>query len=134
MFENLIEFCRSESLSEKGLREIIGLHDFNNDPNIKSYRFFRSACHNERVTEGVLRYLLKYFPAAVRHTDSDENLPLHYLCNNKNVTLGMVQLLIDAFPESLRHEDDTGWLPLHELCNNENLNEEVGLEILKGRG
>jgi hypothetical protein len=103
---NLSQLCRSESLSQKGLREIIGLHGFtpNNDPSIESYKFFRSACSNKRVTEGILRYLIKFFPSAVRFADTNGCIPLHRVCQNKNVTLGMVQLLIDAFPESLRRK------------------------------
>jgi ankyrin repeat protein len=133
--ELLYQFCRSESLSEKGLREIITPknNDPNpNDPNINNYAFFHLACWNERVTGGILQYLLEYFPNAVRHTDVIGRLPLHYICQNKNVTLVMVQLLIDAYPETLRHEDHEAAMPLHLLCRNKDLDdEESGLEILK---
>ena len=129
LLEELFEFCQSDSLSEKGLREIIGLHGCNdNDPNI---RFFRAACRNEQITEGIIRCLIEYFPNAVRHSGKRGQLPLHNICYNKNVTLGMVQLLINAFPESLRHEDNDCLMPLHVLCIKKNLNEEVKLEILK---
>jgi hypothetical protein len=135
LLENLGELCRSESLSENGLREIIGLNGCgapNNDPmNSKSYKFFQKVCRNERVTEGILRYLLKYFPNAARHADERGRLPLHYICrDNSHVTLGMVQLLIDAFPDSLRHEDKKdSMLPLHALCRNNDLDDgEDGLQ------
>ena len=135
LLENLSEFCRSHALSEKGLREIIGLHGCgapNNDLSIESYKFFHQACDNERVTENILRYLIKYFPNAARHADKSGRLPLHTICrNNSHVTLGMVQLLIDAFPDSVRHEDNTGCMPLLSLCLNTNLDEKGGLEILK---
>src|SRR6056300_1652927 len=115
--EELTEFCRSDSLSLDGLCEIIE-HGCtpNNDPNINNYEFFHEACDNEKVTEGILRCLLEYFPTDVRDDEEEGNLPLHLICHNKNVTLGMVQLLVDAFPDSLHHEDNNGgWMPLHVL-------------------
>jgi ankyrin repeat protein len=127
--EELTEFCRSGSLSLDGLRAIIEKHGINNHPNI-DYDFFHGACHNERVSEGILRCLLEYFPNAARDTGERGRLPIHIACRNKNVTLGMVQLLIDAFPKSLRHENKMGSMPLHVLCCNEYL-EEIGLDILK---
>ncbi len=134
---DLCRLCGSVSLSEDNLRGIIERHGVapnNNDiPNNNYYRFLHWACRNERVTEGILRYLLEYFPNAVRYADENEigRLPLHNICENKNVTLGMVQLLVDAYPKSLRHEDNTGMVPLHTLCGNYDLDDEVGLEILK---
>ncbi len=134
--EELTEFCRSESLSKDGLREIIERHGAppkNNDPNndITNYEFFHSAWDNEKVTEGILRYLLKCFPGAARAIVEEGRLPLHIICINKNVTPSMVHLLIDAYPESVSHEDNTGCMPLHSLCLNKNLDEKGGLEILK---
>ncbi len=135
--EELLEFCGSVSLSLDGLQAIIEQHGVapnNND--IDNYYFFHRACRNERVTEGILRYLLEYFPNAIRYTDEDHEgfLPLHYICLlNKNVTLGMVELLIDAFPDSLCQENnkEDGGMPLHCLCVNYNLDKEFGLDILK---
>ena len=70
LLEELSQFCGSESLSKDGLREIIEKHGCApNDPNINNYDFFHWACCNERLTKGILRYLLKYFPVAVRHAD-----------------------------------------------------------------
>ena len=138
----LYEFCRSESLSEDALLEIIERHGCapnNNDPDIR-YEFFHEACYNVRVTEGILRILLKYFPTAARfvYEDGGElplhyrgNMPLHTISINRNVTLGMVQLLIDAFPDSVSHENREGWIPFHTLCYHRNVDEEAGLEILK---
>ncbi len=138
LLEKITAFCGSESLSEDGLREIIiiGLHGVapnNNHPNIIDYAFFHEACRNEKVTDGVLRCLLEYFPNAIRYADERGRLPLHIICrNNSHVALGMVQLLIDAYPESVSHEDSKGWMPLHALCYNKFLdNKEVGLKILK---
>ena len=137
LLDELHEFCQSDSLSEDGLREIIGRHGVapNNDPNI-SYDFFFLACRNERVTEGILQFLLDYFPYAAKATDDDAidycgGLPLHFIFENSNVTLGMVQLLIDAFPDSVRHGTNLNELPLHCLSNGENVDEEVAVEILK---
>jgi ankyrin repeat protein len=134
LLKELTEFCRSDSLSEDGLREIIERHGCvlkNNDP-INNYDLFHSACCNERLTEGILRYLLEYFPNTVSHAGTRGRLPLHVIiCYNKNVTLGMVQLLIDAYPDSLHHKSDSGHMPLHDLCGNECLEHESILEILK---
>ena len=135
LLRELTVFCQSDSLSEDGLREIIERHGVapnNNDINNNNYDFFLSTCLNERVTEGILRYLLQYFPNAAAIPFKFERLPLHsIICYNKNVTLGMVQLLIDAYPGSLRHESEKGLMPLHKLCHNDDLDDEVGLEILK---
>jgi hypothetical protein len=95
LLENLVEHCQSHAISEKGLREIIGLHGDHSIVN--DYQFFHLACRNEAATERILRYLLRYFPNAARYADAHAFIPLHRLCENKNATLNMVQLLIDAF-------------------------------------
>jgi ankyrin repeat protein len=137
--EELTEFCQSDSLSLDGLREIIERHGAAPKLDI-DYKFFHAACDNERLTEGILRYLLEYFPNAVRNADGyvsngEERVggctPLHVICLNKNVTLAMLQLLVDAFPESVRHENNNGRAPLHYLCRNDNMDDGVGLKILK---
>ncbi len=86
---------------------------------------------NEKLTEGILRCLLEYFPNAVRAIGEEGRLPLQYICSNKNVTLSMVQILINAFPDSVRHENNKGMMPLHKLCRNKNLDKEVAVDILK---
>jgi ankyrin repeat protein len=136
LLEELSQICRSDSLSEDGLRAIIEEHGVAPNSSIDPNKniFFIAACSNERVTEGILRYLLEYFPNAARYRYADDQydgeFALHCIYHNKNVTLGMVQLLIDAFPKYIRHEDHGG-LPLHELCLNKNLNEEVKVGVLK---
>jgi len=137
--EALTEFCQSDSLSLDGLREIIERHNAaplpnnNNNNEIDNYYdFFHDACYNEKVTEGIIRYLLEYFPNAVRAIGEEGRLPLHVICRNKNVTLGMVQLLVDAFPDSLHHEIKNGCMPIHQLCRNNDLDDgEGGLKILE---
>jgi ankyrin repeat protein len=140
--DELAAFCRSYALSLDGLRAIFEGHGVvpnDNDTNI-SYEFFHEACLNKKVTEGILRYLLEYFPNAVRYADgyicddgekAEGCTPLHSICYNKNVTLGMVELLIDAYPDSLHHENNYGGMPLHYLCCTKDLDDEVGLKILK---
>lgn len=96
-----------------------------------NYEFFFRACKNKRVTEGILRYLIEYFPDAVRAIGEKGRLPIHTICRNKTITLGMVQLLIYAYPESLRRGDNTGYTPLRCLCGNKEIDEDVGLDILK---
>ncbi len=134
LLENLVELCRSHALSKKGLREIIGLHGYapNNDQSIFNYQFFHAACDNEGLTEGILRYLIKYFPRASSSIEEyTRDTSLHIICLNKNVTLGMVRLLVDSAPDSVRHENNGGRMPLHQLCGNNNLDDEVALDILK---
>ena len=130
----LEKFCRSKSLSEDGLLEIIERHGCapNNDGLNINCKFFHEACRNEKVTEGILRCLLDYFPYAASATDDYEDLPLHKISKNRNVTPGMVQLLIDAFPDSLLH-DRGGFTPISYLCYNahDRVDEEVAVEILK---
>ena len=71
--DELDKFCRSESLSESGLREIIERHELtsNNEDTDGQYKtmFFHYACCNERVNEGIIRCLLEYFPAAAKATN-----------------------------------------------------------------
>ncbi len=133
LVEELVAFCRSESLSEDGLREIFERQGCapNNNNHVYDYDFFLWACRNERVTEGILRCLLEYFPDAVNATTSRAIMPLHYICANKNATQGMVQLIIDACrPESIDRGDDDGWTPLHTLCINKNLENSTAVDIL----
>jgi ankyrin repeat protein len=126
--KELRDFCRSESLSEDGLREIIERY------NIIDYHrsFIMAACRNELVTERVLRYLLEHFPKAASFISKNGSTPLHAMSSNKNATPGMMQLLIDACPGSLRRaSDDKGWMPIHALCHNNDLDDLVALNILR---
>jgi ankyrin repeat protein len=140
----LEEYCDfaspSPNFSEAGLRELIERHGFlpNTDFDYNAHMlvgddFFHKACLNERVSEGVLRCLLEYFPDAANTTNtSDGETPLHCLCQNKNVTLGMVKLLIDAAPESVKTGDYFDKTPLHCLCCNEtDLDVKVAVDILR---
>mmetsp|Transcript_14690 Transcript_14690/g.30138 ORF Transcript_14690/g.30138 Transcript_14690/m.30138 type:complete len:179 (+) Transcript_14690:98-634(+) len=128
--DELFSHClSSDSISEDGLREIIERHS---NSNISNYQFFHAACFNVRVTEGIIRYLLEYFPDAASAIDENGQLrPLHFACINPNVTPNIVQLLIDAAPISVRSEDNIGRLPLHCLCSNNKVDEIAELEILK---
>ena len=96
--KELAELCESELLSNEGLREIIERYGLNDTRHVSDYAFFIAACWNEKFNEGIIRFLLDYFPAAASATDVDGWSPLHYVCRNKNVTLNIVQLLIDAAP------------------------------------
>eukprot|EP00985_Skeletonema_marinoi_P025971 scaffold19606_cov134-Skeletonema_marinoi.AAC.4 len=153
--DELLDLCKSDSLSEEGLREIFELrqNQLKLAPNSKNrhvgdYEFFFAACCNERVTERIIKYLLEYFPAAASAADDKGQLPLHFACGyNKNATVNIIQLLIDAAPDSVRsvnkctfkhptsvHSEwviNEGWMPLHYLCDNENVDEISALEIVK---
>ena len=125
-------FCKSESLSEEGLREMIERHGLApNNHNVDDYYFFYQACKNERVTEGIIRYLLEYFPDAASVANKEGNVSLHWACENKNVTLNLVQLLIDAAPESIRRANNCGDMPINVLCANEDVGKMTAIKILK---
>jgi ankyrin repeat protein len=134
LVQELIDFCRSEVLSEDGLREIIEKYGCApNNHRVENYDFFIVACRNELVTEGILRYLLEYFSSAASATTSRGETPLHMICNNKNATRGMVQLLIDAFPGSLDRAINAGAIgvtPLHFLCFNKDIDDSNAVDIL----
>ena len=104
LMKDLSEHCKSESLSEEGLRKIFERYGFAPDKKYvcNNYGFFRSACSNERATEGIIRCLLEYFPAAVRAPDDRRWSPLHFACCNKNATLGIIQTIVEAAPDSVR--------------------------------
>ena len=98
--KELLAFCRSDSLSEEGLQDLLEeLYVLENirTASISNYEFFHEACFNERLTEGIIRLLLDYFPGAASSLCSEgmgkikrkKLTPLHTICENKNVTLGM---------------------------------------------
>jgi ankyrin repeat protein len=102
----------------------------NNDP-IIGCLLLHAACHNERVNEGIIRYILEYFPDASSAADDIGYTPLHYACSNKNITLNIIQLLIDAAPTSVRTVDNKGHMPLRYICGNKNVDEISATDILK---
>ena len=106
-------YCKSESLSVEGLHEIIDRYGWtpNNTHHINDYGFFLAACENERVTEGIIKCLLEYFPHATGATDDVGQGPLHCACSNKSLASGnIIQLLIDAAPNSVRSKDNDGYV------------------------
>ncbi len=134
MESELLSYCRSELLSEEGLRELIARHGLTPNQNhnlLSGYEFFFNACRNKRVTEGIIQCLIDYFPDAAGATDEDEYLPLHRACNNRNVTLHIIRILIEAHPDSVRSANNNGTMPLHILSNNRKVDEMAAIEILK---
>ena len=132
--DELFEYCISDDISEEGIHQIIERHKESTPDNsheVSDYQFFRAACSDEKVTEGIIQCLLKYFPAAANYPDHDGLLPIHYACGNNYVSLGIIQLLIDAAPDSIRCGDSNSYLPLHKLCSNKELDEATALQILK---
>ena len=124
--------CQSDFLSEEGLRQIIERHGFKTNHHLLSnYKFFVEACKNERVTEGIIQCLLKYFPDAASITDEESRSPLHFACYNPNVTLSIIHFLIGAAPASVRSVSNVGNMPLHGLCINKEVDDATALEILK---
>ena len=140
--KELRNLCGSESLSEEGLRNFFEkyklLTSIDNDDVItnnnisRGYGFFFKACMNENVDEGIIQYLLKYFPGAANNLSEKGHTPLQHACNNKNVTLNIVDLLLDAAPESVRHTtNQSEKTSLHLLCGNEGVGKATAVEILK---
>jgi len=134
LVDELLEFFHSEFLSEDELREILERFGCapNNNLNIDNYGFFIMACHNDLVTEEIIRYLLEYFPDAAGYTSAEGLLtPLHsILFANKNVTRGIVQLIIDACPESIDRANSEGNTPLHHLCHKNKIEDSAAMDIL----
>ena len=118
----LLCWSKSDDISEVVLRQIIRRyrnHDKNNNFHARChYEFIQWAFCSEKITEGIVRLLLEYFPAAVDIADEKGWLPIHYACDNKNVSIGIIQLLIDAAPDSVRSVNYAGLLPIHKLCGN----------------
>ena len=129
----LLGYCRSESFSEEGLREIIDRRGLTHNHYFSDYTIIRAACQNKRVTEGIIRCLIEYFPDTISATDEIGNglTPLHCACYNKNITLNIVRLLIEVYPDSVRSANNEGFMPLHHLCMNHQLDELTAIEILK---
>jgi len=50
----------------------------------------------------LLQTLVQAWPAAVRVSDNENYLPLHYLCTNQPALLSDVQLLVEVYPEALQ--------------------------------
>eukprot|EP00986_Skeletonema_menzelii_P005193 scaffold1837_cov124-Skeletonema_menzelii.AAC.11 len=128
----LLAFCRSNSLADVSLQEIIerhGLTPINHC--VGNYEFFLRACDNARVTEGVIQSLLEYFPRAASATNDKGHSPLHFLCQNPNVTLSIIQLFINAAPNSVRSISNQGEMPLNRLCASDKVDEAVAIQILK---
>eukprot|EP00986_Skeletonema_menzelii_P019488 scaffold28164_cov166-Skeletonema_menzelii.AAC.1 len=131
LFYELFFFCNTEVLTEDGLRDILEPYRLTPKDALSNYDyFFHHACDNEKVTEGIIRYLLEYFPDAASAT-FEGWAPLHNACGNPNVTTGIIQVLINSAPDSVRSVSNTGNTPLHMLCNNIKVDEATAMQILK---
>ena len=130
--KELYFFCKSDLLSEEGLRQIFERHGLkpNNHSLMSNHKkIFRAACRNERITEGMIQCLLEYFPAA--SAIGEGWTPLHVVCMSKSATLNIIKLLIDAAPETVRSLSKKGSTPLHKLCKNTEVNEATAIQILQ---
>ena len=132
----LAEYCRSDALSEEGLREKLLDKLINAGLDLDAAELceellLHEICDNERVTKGIIRCILDCVPGTSLCADEAGSTPLHYVLWNKNVTLKIFQLLINAAPESIMHQDNDGSMPIHRLCSNPHLDNAVALKILK---
>ncbi len=128
--KELVEHCKAWRISEECLREIIERHGLTANIRIRKYDFFYEACRNRRVTVGIIRCLLEYFPDAAT-ADEIGWTPLHYACGNRSVTKGIIKVLFEASPDSVRRTNVMGMMPLHCLCANQKVDEETAIQILK---
>ena len=131
--DELYKYCQSESLSVIGLHVIFERHglESNNDYQIRNYRFFFVACKNKRVTEGIIRCLLEYFPDAAGAACERGWSSLHFACDNNSVKLNIIRILIDAAPDSVRNVCSEGRMPLHNFCSGRKMDEKNAVQILK---
>ena len=131
--KELLEFCRSDSLSQDGLCEIIARHGWttNNDSNGINYAFFIMACKNKAFDVGSLQCLLEYFPDAINTTNDKGWTPFHAACHNKNASLGIIQQLMNAAPRTFQSATIGGHTPLHILCCNHDVDENTAINIVK---
>ena len=131
--ESLSRYCQSEHLSEEGLREFFERHGMtpnNNGPENVDEKVFFKLCFDGKITEGIIRCFLEYFPAAANF-NKDGITPLHLVVNNERVSLNIVQLLVDAAPNSVRSVSAKGTMPLHHLCSGSEPGEASAGEIMK---
>ena len=108
--ESLSRYCQSGHLSEEGLRELFERHGVtpNNDfpENYVDAKVFLKLCFSGKITEGIIRCFLEYFPSAAC-VSKNGFFPLHAAClNNKRVSVNIVQLLFEGAPNSVRSVDN----------------------------
>ena len=93
---NLAAYCQSGSLNEDGLREqidsiiMLGVcHNYGHTLPLDQLLILVSI--NERVTEGMIRVFLEYFPRASSKVSPESGvMPIHMACTNKNITLNII--------------------------------------------
>jgi len=68
----------------------------------------------------IIQLLLKLNPDAIRATDPDGMLPLHYACSSPTVSLDILKLLLKKSPHSIQSRDyKRQQVPLHVACLND---------------
>ena len=129
----LLRYCRSESLSEEGLRELFERHGVTpNSHDVECEKVFLQLCFDGKITEGIIRCFLEYFPAAV-FVNKNGLAPLQAACfNNERISLTIVELLFDAAPNLIRSVDHVkGGVIFHHLCSSIKVGEASAVQILK---
>ena len=130
----LSRYCQSESLSEEGLRELFERHGVtpNNNEVPGCEKVFFKLCFDGKITEGIIRCFLQYFPAAANFISQNGLTPLHAACfNNERISLNIVQQLVDAAPNSVRSVGKKGGVIFHYLCSSIKVGEASAEQILK---
>jgi hypothetical protein len=72
-------------------------------------------------SEKVIRLLADRSPAACRHANGKERMPLHLLCarnwDEDMLSLSIIDSILMRHPSAVQHADRTGCLPLHVACS-----------------
>jgi hypothetical protein len=75
-------------------------------------------------SEGVIRLTADRYPAACRHANLKERMPLHLLCARNwdhqdydLISLDQIHCIFTSYPAAVQHADRNGCLPLHVACS-----------------
>jgi ankyrin repeat protein len=82
----------------------------------------RSSSKKKRMSEKVVKMLLKHHPDAARDFDDGAGrLPLHYICVLEGSSAELCKVMVGAFPQGVEMGDElAGRLPIHWACKNPN--------------
>jgi ankyrin repeat protein len=122
-------YCANvESITEDGVRRQVDEFVQHGYQIEEDNDFLHALCLNEKVTEGMVRYLLDAFPGADKIIDDIGQTPLHCACHNEAIKEEVISCLIEHFPGAAAIADEKGRLPLHVAFED---NPNVTLSVVK---
>jgi hypothetical protein len=75
-------------------------------------------------SEQIIRLVADRYPAACRHANVKERMPLHLLCARNwdhqdydLISLNQIHCIFTSWPAAVQHADRNGCLPLHVACS-----------------